>query len=185
MLTFGTPRWMERPFLGPFCLCGHSVLWLQTQWSQSSMRSLWDTGGMRLFHPSFLYLQRLSKWWNESIRTILSSLCCCLHLSSCFSLVLLCLVLLLFDHFSFSWGGVGTCSNCLFGVAMETYASACLFVWWACSPASCIMISSRPWHIESVCFLRLCNGYSPNTHTQTLWLTPLNVVPCCLTPGEL
>lgn len=60
-----------------------------------------------------------------------------------------------FLPFSFCWGWVTTCTDCLFGVAIETRASvrlfvcscstACVFVLvrWACSSAPCIMTSSR------------------------------------------
>lgn len=82
----------------------------------------------------------------------------------------------------FSLAGVGSpkCTDCLFGVAIETHDSVfvplcvCVLVCWGCFSASHVMTSSRHRlrHIQSVCFLGWCNRYcSPQTHTSSQCLT--------------
>lgn len=70
-------------------------------------------------------------------------------------------------HGLFVWSCYGNSCEC---VAVCVYTLCGLArLRWGCSSASCFMTSSRhrTRHIQSVCFLGLCNGYSPPTRSRT------------------
>lgn len=96
----------------------------------NSTRASWDTGGMERFIWSDFHIPRP-------------------HSAHFHDFGAFCLTVSVSPSLSVRVGSPHAHTRCLFDVTMATVCVRAV---------SCVMTSSRPWHIESSCFLRLCNG---------------------------